>query len=152
VGTSKRQTSDVEEVDFRVRTACLFQCNLRSRSPRKDFHRDSSENDAIKLNLVNHFRELVRLSPLEIFEKAIKTCKVSASTGERLFRAYAEFLNMLNDEGIRSALESLRAKDSRTDATFQKIREISAQFEDALGEIFFENPILAPLIRKYGVF
>jgi len=112
----------------------------------------SSENDAIKLNLVNHIRELVRLTPLEILDSAVKACGVSQVTTEKLFKAYAEFLSMLDDDNHRAGLESLRAKDSRTDATFKRIREISAQFEEALGEIFFENPLLAPLTRKYGVF
>jgi predicted nucleotidyltransferase len=112
----------------------------------------SSENDAIKLNLVNHIRDLVRLTPLEILDNAIKLCGVSGGTAERLFKAYAEFLIMLNDDKVRRALEVLRAKDSRTDVTFQRIREISAQFESALSEIFFENSRLAPLTRKYGVF
>ena len=112
----------------------------------------SSENDVIKLNLVNHIRDLVRLTPLEIIDRSIKACSVSGATAEQLFKAYAEFLNLLNDDKVRGALEGLRARDSRTDTTFQRIREISVQFENALGEIFFENRVLAPLTRKYGVF
>jgi hypothetical protein len=69
-----------------------------------------------------------------------------------LFGAYSEFAKMLADDAIRKALKELRAKDSRTDATFQEIRKISERFERALDAIFFENPLLAPLTRKYGVF
>ena len=53
---------------------------------------------------------------------------------------------------MSSALERLRARDSRTDVTFQEVRKVSARFEGALSEIFFDNPLLAPLTRKYGVF
>ena len=113
---------------------------------------NSSENDAIKLNLVNYIRDLVRLTPLEILSKTIRFCSVSSHSMDALFSAYAEFLKMLGDEETRKALDALRAKDSRTDKTFQKVREISAQFEKALDEIFFENLRLAPLTRKYGVF
>jgi predicted nucleotidyltransferase len=112
----------------------------------------SSENDVIKLNLVNHLRDLVRRTPLEVLDIAVKACGVSQATAEQLFKAYAKFLEMLNDDKIRGALEVLRAKDSRKDATFQRVREISGQFEGALDEIFFENGVLAPLTRKYGVF
>ena len=112
----------------------------------------SSENDVIKLNLVNHIRDLVRLTPLEILDGGVKACGVSEAIADKLFKAYAEFLKMLDDEKVRGSLKGLRAGDSRTDATFQRIREISVQFEGALGEIFFENRVLAPLTRKYGVF
>lgn len=33
-----------------------------------------------------------------------------------------------------------------------QVRKISETFEKALDAMFFENPILAPLTRKYGVF
>ena len=112
----------------------------------------SSQDDVIKLNLVNHIRDLVRLTPLEVLDRGTKDCRVSAATAEQLFRAYAEFLRILNDDKVRGALEGLRARDSRKDPTFQRIREISVQFENALGEIFFENQALAPLTRKYGLF
>jgi hypothetical protein len=46
----------------------------------------------------------------------------------------------------------LRAKDSRTDPTFQQVRKISERFEKALNAMFFENRLLGPLTRKYGVF
>ena len=118
----------------------------------KIFTENSSENDAIKLNLVNHIRGLVRLTPLEILSQTVRTCSVPPLTAEALFGAYGEFLKMLSDEETRNTLEALRAKDSRTDKAFKKVREVSWQFESALDEIFFENSRLAPLTRKYGVF
>jgi hypothetical protein len=55
-------------------------------------------------------------------------------------------------EDTRKALGDLRAKDSRTDPTFKQVRKISERFEEALDAMFFENALLGPLTRKYGVF
>jgi hypothetical protein len=92
------------------------------------------------------------LTPLEIFERSVKSYEVGANVAEDLFSAYGEFLAVLADDKTRKDLADLRAKDSRTDATFKQVRKISERFEKALGAMFFENPILAPLTRKYGVF
>ena len=112
----------------------------------------STEDDAIRSNLANHIRNLVMLTPLEVLEKSVNDYSVQESVGRDLFGAYGEFLSMLADEGIRKALAELRAKDSRTDPTFKQVRKISERFERALDAMFFENPLLEPLTRKYGVF
>lgn len=111
-----------------------------------------TEKDAIKLKLVNHIRNLVRFTPLQILEQSIDRYGVPNTIARELFGAYAAFLSILDDETSRSALKALRASDSRTDATFRRIREISRAFENALDHIFFENKNVAPLTRKYGVF
>ena len=101
---------------------------------------------------MNHIREQVKLTPLEILANAVERHRVSNPVAQELFGAYAEFLNVLNDKKSREALEKLRAADSRTDPTFKHIREISDELEHALDHVFFENSHLAPLTRKYGVF
>ena len=112
----------------------------------------STDKDAIKLKLVNYIRDRVRLSPLQILAKSVEQYEVPDTTAKELFGAYAEFLGLLDDEQARNALKALRASDSRTDTAFQRVREISRAFENALDHIFFENPNVAPLTRKYGVF
>jgi hypothetical protein len=112
----------------------------------------STDDNAIKSNLANHIKKFVMLTPLEVFDRSVKSYGVPDAISKDLFSAYSEFLKMLTDDAIRKALKELRAKDSRTDATFQAIRKISERFEMALDAIFFENPLLAPLTRKYGVF
>ena len=112
----------------------------------------STDKDAIKLKLVNYIRDRVRLTPLQILAKSVEQYEVPDTTAKELFGAYAEFLGLLDDEQARNALKALRASDSRTDTTFQRVREISRAFENALDHIFFENPNVAPLTRKYGVF
>jgi len=112
----------------------------------------STDKDAIKLKLVNHIRDRVRMTPLEILAKSIELYGVPDTTGKQLFGAYAEFLDLLNDQESRNALKGLHASDSRTNATFRRVRDMSRVFENALDHIFFVNPRVAPLTRKYGVF
>ena len=125
-----------------------FGCNLGAALQEKI---SSAESD-IKLNLVNHIREQVRLTPLDILARSMERYRVAHAVAQSLFRAYAEFLNILDDNRSRGALENLRAADSRIDPTFGRVREISKAFEDALDQVFFENSLLTPLTRKYGVF
>lgn len=112
----------------------------------------STDNNDIKLQLVDHIRDYVKLTPLAILARSIKQYEVPQSIGEELFGSYAEFLDIVNDQMSRQALEALRAGESRTDATFMRIRKVSEAFDHALDHIFFENVHVAPLTRKYGVF
>ena len=114
--------------------------------------RISTDEDDIKLNLANHIRNRVRLTPLEILASFVEQYGVPVSIAKELFDAYAEFLRVLDDRNCRESLKALRASDSRTDPTFKRIREISASFDHALDHIFFEHNLVAPLTRKYGVF
>jgi hypothetical protein len=112
----------------------------------------STDKDDIKLRLVNHIRDQVKLSPLEILANSMDRYKMPNSVAREFFAAYTDFLTMLDQETQRKALDQLRSTESRTDTTFQRIRQISKAFEHALDYIFFENAQVAPLTRKYGVF
>jgi len=112
----------------------------------------STDDNDIKLQLVNHVRDYLRRTPLEILARSIEQYEVPQPIGEELFGSYTEFLGILNNETSRQALEALRAGDSRTDSTFKRIRKASEAFDHALDHIFFENVQVAPLTRKYGVF
>lgn len=113
----------------------------------------STDGNDIKLHLLQHIRDHVKLTPLEILEKSIGLYGIPASVAKELFASYAEFLKVLDDKDARSKLDKLRSEDSRTDPTFRRIRKISQSFEHALDYIFFsENSPIAPLTRKYGVF
>ena len=112
----------------------------------------SAEKSDTRLDLVNYIRNQIRLTPLEVFANAIERYSVAKSLGNEIFGAYAEFLTILDDKKSREQLENLRAAESRTDPTFKRVRRISQVFEQALDLLFFENPKLAPLTRKYGVF
>jgi len=112
----------------------------------------STDKNGIKLHLLQHIRDQVKLSPLEVLAKSIALYRIPKSIGKELFGSYAMFLRLLDDRDSRKKLENLRSEDSRVDPTFRRVREISRSFEHALDYIFFKNPQIAPLIRKYGVF
>ena len=112
----------------------------------------STDKNDVKLKLSSHIRDLVKLTPLEILALSMEKYGVPGAVGKELFGAYGEFLNILNDQGSREALDKLRSEDSRTDPLFQNVRRISESFERALDHIFFDNELIAPLTRKYGVF
>lgn len=112
----------------------------------------STDPDAIKLNLVNYIRDSVRLSPLQTIAQCLSRYDVPQMIAAEFFNGYDSFLRILGDAGARASLETLRSPDSRTDPLFQDIRAISKSFEHALDNIFFENPEVGPLTRKYAVF
>jgi hypothetical protein len=114
--------------------------------------RISTDRSDIRLRLVNHIRDYVKLTPLEIVAKSMKMYAVEQSWADKFFLAYADFLSILDDNESRKHLDNLRASESRNDATFSKIRKISQLFEGALDLLFFEHEMLAPLTRKYAVF
>jgi predicted nucleotidyltransferase len=127
-----------------------FGCNLDPNLQKK-ISPEKSESD-IKLDLVNYIRGQIKLTPLEVLANAVQQYAVTKDVGDRLFGAYAEFLRILEDKKSREELENLRATDSRKDPTFDRVRQISRAFEQALDSLFFESPKLLPLTRKYGVF
>jgi hypothetical protein len=112
----------------------------------------STDKSGIKLPLVDYIRDCLKLTPLEILAQAIEKYEIPKSIGVELFASYQEFLEIIDDEASRSALEGLRAGGSRDDETFKRIRKVSKEFDHALDYIFFENKQIAPLTRKYGVF
>jgi predicted nucleotidyltransferase len=112
----------------------------------------STDINDVRFHLRDHIMNYVKLTPLEILAKSIESYDVSDGTAKVLFGAYTDFLEILDDKKSREALKAVRSSDSRTDPTFQRVRKISEAFEGALDHIFFENPQIKPLTRKYGVF
>lgn len=112
----------------------------------------STDKNGIKLHLLQHIRDQVKLSPLEVLAKSMALYRIPKSISNELFESYARFLKLLDDRDARKRLENLRSEDSRTDPTFKRVREISASFEHALDYVFFKSPQIAPLTKKYGVF
>ena len=78
----------------------------------------------------------------------------------KLFDAYDNFLGILADESLlengrtqREHLEKLAVNELDTDPIFEKVRNISHQFRDAVHEIFLSaNTDLSKLTIEYGVF
>jgi hypothetical protein len=112
----------------------------------------STDKNGIKLKLLQHIRDHVQLTPLQILARSVERYKIPDPIATELFDSYAEFLEILNGENSRKALENLRSENSRTDETFKRVRRVSETFEHALDYIFFENDQVRLLTRKYGVF
>ncbi len=124
-----------------------FSCNLDTKLQSK-----ISAKNGIKLHLINHINEYVRQTPLEVLARSVQRYEIPKDLASKLFSAYASFLELLDDEKSRQALEKLRASESRIDPTFKRVRAMSESFEHALDHVFFENAHLKSLTRKYGVF
>ncbi len=125
-----------------------FSCNLDSALQT----RISTDKSAIRLELVNHIRDSVRMTPLKILDKFLRQLDIPEQIQRDFFASYSEFLGLLDNEESRNRLQNLRASESGTDPVFQQVKQISAVFERSLDHIFFEDARLKSLTRKYGVF
>ncbi|HEV2961421.1 MAG TPA: nucleotidyltransferase domain-containing protein [Candidatus Angelobacter sp.] len=110
-----------------------------------------SERDRA-LQLVNHLRQCVKNSPLEVLASFLLAYDTTGDASKLIFTAYNEFLGILNDVGKRQHLQDLRAEDSARDSLFLEIRRVSDAFQEGLDKFFFENHNILPLTKKYGVF
>jgi predicted nucleotidyltransferase len=128
-----------------------FSCHLDPELQKK-ISTNKNDKNAIKLSLVKHIHDYVRLTPLQVLARSLDAYSISPAIQTTLFASYSDFLKLLDDEKARKSLEELRAEDSRTDPTFIRVKEISRTFQESLDHIFFENEHLKPLTREYGVF
>lgn len=73
-------------------------------------------------------------------------------TGARAIRAYAQFLDLLDDAAARGELA--RLTEDRADASerFQRVRELGDELQAALLALLFETPELERLVRDYLIF
>jgi hypothetical protein len=102
--------------------------------------------------LINHLLPYVGKTPLEILADALISYGAAPKLSRAIFDSYDQFLTLLDSSKTRKHLEKLKSSDARNDKTFGIVRKISKRFDDALTEFFLDNPKLAPLTRKYGVF
>lgn len=113
----------------------------------------STDNHDINLkHLANHIWEHVNSTPLDILALFTDKLRVDRDVTRRLFSAYDGFMGLVSNRETRSALRSMSAKASRTDAVFAQVRAISNDFENGLNTLFFKNERVRPLTEKYGVF
>ncbi len=102
--------------------------------------------------LLAHLQRQVARTPLEIIAEALDKY-ATESTARKLMDSYDAFLAMLSDGEVRSRLKVLGSRDAARDADFERIRELSATFQDSLTALFFDDhEKLAELTRKYGLF
>jgi hypothetical protein len=59
----------------------------------------------------------------------------------------------MNDPTIRKRLDELPAKGEEMDPEFRNMIDLSKDFDKGLLQLFFDDdPLLASLIRQYGIF
>ena len=75
-----------------------------------------------------------------------------ADAGARALRAYAEFLEVLDDADARAHLAGLAEADADASETYQRVLEIGDDLQAALLALLFEDPELERLVRDYLIF
>lgn len=110
--------------------------------------------------LVEHLYRRLKLTPLESLADTLLRFEGLDTWSAQLFKAYDDFLGILADESIlrngktqRVHLERLSVDELDADPIFQRTREISHRFRDAVNEIFLRSSTeLSRLTIEYGVF
>jgi len=100
------------------------------------------------------------LTPMELVAKTLLGFEELLQPAARLFDSYNDFIGMLADEGRlsngktpRKHLEEIAVEELDSDPTFQRAREISHAFQEAVRDIFLRsNTELSKLTVEYGVF
>ena len=101
--------------------------------------------------LINHLRDLVRMSPLGIVCQVL-TDYATPKTARELLDAYNEFLDSINKPKVRKHLEYLSSDKATTDSVFIEMKEVSHKFQRALTDLFYKDKQLNKLLWTYGVF
>jgi predicted nucleotidyltransferase len=110
--------------------------------------------------LVAHLQRQLQLTPLESLATSLLKFEELDGSAAKLFKAYDSFLGMLADESLlddgktqRKHLEDLTLEDLDHDPVFEKARDISHEFRDAVNDIFLTSKTeLSQLTIEYGVF
>ena len=102
--------------------------------------------------LLSPLLKLSQMTPLQIIARSVIEYG-DVKTGEKLFDAYDWFLGMLNDNNNREKLEKMAPKEAYGDPLFDKCREYSHQFQEAITDLFFnKDSRLKEFTVTYGVF
>jgi hypothetical protein len=126
-----------------------FSCSLNPSKVMRDA--ESRSGDTVQ-SFVNHLKQFVRKTPLEVLGEATLSYKVPQKVISELFESYDEFLALLGDEDKRRVLENLNFTDAQTNPLFADVRKIGYRFQDGLTKLFYETPDIRELTIMYGVF
>jgi hypothetical protein len=72
--------------------------------------------------------------------------------GVRAFRAYNEFLTLMDDGAFRAKLEALPLEEADGSEEFQHVRNLGRQFQGALLTLLFDTPDLYSRVREFAIF
>jgi predicted nucleotidyltransferase len=128
--------------------AC-FSCSLNSSKEMQDA--ECWPGDTVH-SFVNHLKQFVRMTPLEVLAEAILSYQVPPNVTSELFESYDEFLALLGNEDKRQLLEDLNFTEAETNELFSEVRKIGHRFQEGLTKLFYETPKVKDLTISYGVF
>jgi hypothetical protein len=99
-----------------------------------------------------HLMQFVLLTPLDVVAWGFTRVSLEAKAAE-LFDIYDEFLERINDEGLRRHLRDLPPRTVYQDKAFGELRDMSHALQDVLTYAFFEaDTLLREFNVEYGVF
>lgn len=123
-----------------------FDCSLNAPDIRE------ADPETVLNQMVSHCFELTTRPAIDILCDVLQP-RASAEVADEVLSAYDTFLGILNEEHQRTKLKGLSFEEAAEDELFQQLRATSHRFRDALENLFFdEDPSLAQLTRRYGVF
>lgn len=113
---------------------------------------DDVQSGAQKHEKLRHLEAQFAKPPLLILAESTTKHGMADEQAAGLFAAYEKFLEILNDDEKRKALDGLRQADAQADSLFQECRGVASAFQDNLMQLFEANPALRTACIRYGVF
>ena len=127
-----------------------FLCQLEQErlAAGKDLFGQSGASNA---PFIDFLAEIVNLTPLDLLARV--SSDYEDDTIHLLFDSYDRFLAAMDDPEQRKHLEKLNYQQSREDAQFNALRDVSRDFQEGLRRLFFESDHrLAALSQIYAIF
>ncbi len=109
-----------------------------------------------RLEAISTLSALTNLTPLDLLSQGFRRASMEAQ-GRACLDAYDEFVGLLRDANSREHLAQLTSDEADHDEIFNRVRSLSATFQEALTSLFIRrlegssNPF--PILTEvYGVF
>lgn len=90
-------------------------------------------------------------TPLDVLCERLTT-NGNDAIARKVLSAYDGFLAALANSDVRAKLKNLRSEAAGQDSHFNALRDLSHEFQEGLTMLFFDDPKLGELTRRYGVF
>lgn len=123
---------------------------------RSDKKEDLSSDPSAILALIDRIQQSTQLAPQEALARALLRADdwAGAEAAARdIFCSYDAFLGIINNEESRDELARLDFNQAAVNPTFQRIRQLSVQFETGLNAYFWDGPEKVKILtRKYAIF